>query len=172
METLDRRPGEPYTYRETPSGKWFWRVPGSPVVSGPFSSHEAACDDIIIYNADRADRIIAIARVCHEFNRTFCQFLGDNSQPTWDEAPDWQRQSAIKGVEFHIANPDAGDSASHDAWMDQKRLDGWVFGTIKDAEASPPTHPCIVPFEQLDAGQQMKDRIFRSTVHNFWELGA
>ena len=27
-----------------------------------------------------------IARVCHEVNRAYCQAIGDNSQPTWEDA--------------------------------------------------------------------------------------
>ena len=38
----------------------------------------------------------SIARVCHEVNRAYCQALGDDSQPTWEEAPEWQRASARK----------------------------------------------------------------------------
>jgi hypothetical protein len=29
-------------------------------------------------------------------------------QKDWDEAQQWQRDSAIKGVEFKLDNPDAG----------------------------------------------------------------
>src|SRR5687768_16195858 len=58
-----------------------------------------------------------VARICHEVNRAWCEFNGDTSQPSWGDAPEWQRLSAINGVRFHRANPDAGDSASHDSWM-------------------------------------------------------
>lgn len=56
-----------------------------------------------------------IARACHEANRGLCLAFGDISQPPWDSAPDWQKESAIKGVEFCIANPEAPASANHDA---------------------------------------------------------
>lgn len=105
------------------------------------------------------------AVVCHEANRAFCEFLGDTSQLTWDEAPQWQRDSAIKGVQFHHDNPSAGDAASHNSWMEQKVADGWIYGPIKDPEASPPTHPCLVPFEELPREQQFKDKLFRTIVH-------
>lgn len=105
------------------------------------------------------------AIVAHETNRIWCLANGDMSQPLWDDAPDWQKESAIKGIEFHMANPNAGDSASHDSWMAQKIADGWVYGEIKNAEATPPTHPCIVPFDQLPKVDQVKDALFRSIVH-------
>mgnify|MGYP002717035516 CR=1 FL=1 len=111
------------------------------------------------------DKIEAAARVAHEANRAWCVANGDMSQPSWDDAPDWQKASAIQGVKFHMANPDAGDSASHDNWMAQKVSDGWVYGPEKNPDATPPTHPCMVPFEKLPEEQQTKDAIFRSIVH-------
>lgn len=107
-----------------------------------------------------------IAAVCHEANRAWCEFQGDTSQVPWNEAPEWQRQSAIAGVQFVMANPDAGDSASHDSWSRQKVAEGWVFGGAKDAEAK--THPCLVPFDQLPPEQQFKDRLFRTIVLAHW----
>ena len=106
-----------------------------------------------------------IARVCHEANRAWCEANGDFSQPNWEAAPDWQKESAMNGVAFHRANPDAGDSASHDNWMAEKVAAGWVYGEVKDPDAK--THPCIVPFGELPRHQQIKDAIFRAIVHAF-----
>lgn len=106
--------------------------------------------------------VLEIARVCHEANKAWCDAHGDHSQSWWVYAADWQRQSAIKGVEFAIANPDALDSAQHDAWTADKVKDGWIYGDVKDAEKK--THPCLVPFDQLPPHQQAKDRLFRAIV--------
>lgn len=91
-----------------------------------------------------------IARITHEVNRAWCEFNGDHSQPKWDDAPQWQRDSAMSGVRFHQANPNAGDSASHDEWLRHKKAEGWVYGPVKDPEAK--QHPCMVPFEAAPAG--------------------
>jgi hypothetical protein len=107
----------------------------------------------------------AIAKICHQANKSWCEYNGDNSQPNWEDAPDWARTSAINGVKFHRENPNAGDSASHESWMQEKVAEGWIYGKVKDPEASPPTHPCIVPFEELPREQQFKDRLFRTVVH-------
>ena len=104
-----------------------------------------------------------IARVCHEVNRAYCEALGDLSQPTWENAPDWQRDSAAMGVDLHLDNPNAGPEASHESWMAQKVADGWKYGETKDPEAK--THPCMVPFADLPQVQQAKDFIFRAVVH-------
>lgn len=106
--------------------------------------------------------IARVAKICHEANRAFCETLGDFSQPRWDEAPDWQKSSAISGVEFHLSG-DHGPEASHESWMKQKIKDGWVFGSKKDPELK--THPCICPFSELPPEQQAKDYLFRGIVH-------
>lgn len=103
-----------------------------------------------------------IARVCHEVNRAYCQAIGDFSQPSWEDAPEWQRESARAGVDLHLSG-DFGPEASHINWMKQKVDDGWVYGPVKDPDNK--QHPCIVPFDQLPVEQQAKDFIFRAVVH-------
>ena len=103
-----------------------------------------------------------IARVCHEVNRAYCQALGDNSQPEWKDAPQWQRESARMGVDLHTMG-DFGPEASHISWMKNKLDEGWKYGPVKDADLK--EHPCIVPFGQLPREQQAKDFIFRAVVH-------
>ncbi len=105
-----------------------------------------------------------IAQVCHEINRSFCIAMDDFSQLPWDEAPEWQKESAIKGVEFHLANPSASAAASHDSWLAEKLENGWKLGHVKDANEK--THPCILPFSQLPKEQQAKDYLFRQVVHS------
>lgn len=106
--------------------------------------------------------VIQIAAAAHAVNAAYCLSLGDDSQKPWDEAPDWQKESAIKGVEFILANPDAPVSATHDSWTEQKLADGWVYGETKDEEAK--THPCLVPFEELPLEQKAKDHLFAAVV--------
>lgn len=103
-----------------------------------------------------------IARVCHEANRAYCLALGDGTQKPWDEAPDWQRESAIKGVEFLLANPLANPIDSHVSWQRQKEADGWVYGATKDEAKK--THPCMVPYHELPEAQRRKDHLFAAIV--------
>ena len=103
-----------------------------------------------------------IARICHAVNKAWCEETGDFSQKDWDDAEEWQRESAIAGVRFVVANPDAGDAAQHENWMKHKLAEGWVYGPVKDAEAK--THPCLVPFSELPLEQQFKDKLFRTVV--------
>ncbi len=104
-----------------------------------------------------------IAKVAHEVNRAYCQALGDNSQPEWAGAPDWQRSSAVNGVKFHRENPDAGPEHSHNEWLKEKEANGWKYGPIKDETKK--EHPCFVPYDELPLEQKAKDYIFRAIVH-------
>ena len=104
--------------------------------------------------------IIDIAKVCHEANKALCEAIGDFSQESWGNAEEWQRDSAVKGVEYFIANPEIPDSSQHDAWMKDKLDDGWTFGVEKDAIDK--RHPCLVSFNQLPIEQQAKDTLFKA----------
>lgn len=103
-----------------------------------------------------------VAKVCHEVNRAYCVSQGDGSQAPWHEAPAWQRESAIKGVAFARAHPDALPSDSHESWLAEKRATGWKYGPVKDPERK--EHPCFVPYEELPPAQRMKDALFLAVV--------
>ena len=107
-------------------------------------------------------KIDDIARVCHEVNAAYCRALGDDSQPAWEDAAAWQRDSALNGVRMHLADPHAGVEASHKVWCAEKLEAGWIFGPTKDPEKK--THPCLVPFSDLPREQRAKDHLFRGVV--------
>lgn len=126
-------------------------------------------------NSDtKPDQIEQVARVCHEANRAYCQTIGDNSQPTWEDAPEWQRASAIEGVNFHFGEHAAGrepaPSASHEKWLEQKRAEGWTYGPTKDVVAK--RHPCFMPYDGLPIEQRRKDYIFAAVCRAFFESNA
>lgn len=106
-----------------------------------------------------------VAQIAHETNRAYCSSIGDPSQKPWDDADEWQRESAIKGVQFRLNNPHAKESSQHDAWMQDKYDDGWKYGPEKDAGAK--THPCMVAYRHLPMEQRLKDYLFVAIVSAF-----
>lgn len=106
--------------------------------------------------------IIETARLCHEINRIYCESHGDMSQPTWDNAPAWQQESAINGVFFHRSKPDSTPRMSHENWLKEKLAAGWVWGPEKKPELK--QHPCCVPYDELPAQQRFKDELFTTIV--------
>jgi len=103
--------------------------------------------------------------VAYETNRSYCHSIGDHSQKSWQEADEWQHESAIKGVEFRFLNPGSGPSAQHEAWLRDKEASGWKYGPVKDAEKR--EHPCMVPYQELPFEQRLKDRLFQAVVDVF-----
>lgn len=111
-----------------------------------------------------------IARVAHEINRAYCASLGDTSQPAWEDAPEWQKASALAGVDMHLTNPDASPEQSHESWLAQKTAEGWKYGPVKDAEKK--EHPCFRPYAELPPEQKAKDYLFRGVVHALKDIKA
>lgn len=101
-----------------------------------------------------------IARVCHEANRGYCDALGDRTQVAFDDAPEWQRESAVAGVD--VALQGATPEQLHESWTAAKVADGWVYGERKDPVNK--THPCLVPYAELPAAQKVKDALFNAIV--------
>ena len=118
------------------------------------------------YVASGADKEL-LAQVCHEANRAICVGNGDFSQPAWADAPDWQRESCLGGVQSALATPYQSPWQSHDGWMARKLREGWRYGPTKDLEAK--VHPCLLPYGELPLHEQLKDSVFLSIVRGFLE---
>jgi hypothetical protein len=108
-----------------------------------------------------------IAELCHNVNKAYCESLGDHSQPSWDTAPEWIKESAINGVEFHL-NSNATPEESHINWLRTKEADGWVYGPVKDPIKK--EHPCMVPYDRLPQEQRSKDYLFTAICDYFKTL--
>ena len=103
-----------------------------------------------------------IAKIVHEANRAYCETIGDTSQVSFEQAPDWPRESAVNGVEGILTGAITRPEQSHESWLAEKERTGWKFGPVKDAEKK--EHPCFVPYDQLPPEQQAKDAIFFAIV--------
>ena len=108
----------------------------------------------------RTDVIEACARAAHEANRAYCLAIGDGSQPSWDDAPEWQKSSARNGVAGALAGNTP--EQSHASWFDEKYANGWAWGEHKDPERK--LHPCMVPYADLPPEQRAKDDLFLAVV--------
>jgi len=100
------------------------------------------------------------AQAAHEMNRVYCQAIGDNSQVKWENAPTWQKESAINGVKG-VMNGNTPEQ-SHQSWLIEKIATGWKYGPIKNPDTK--EHPCMVSYDQLSEDQRVKDLIFVNTV--------
>lgn len=108
------------------------------------------------------NKVNIIAAVAHSINAAYCRAIGDNSQKPWDEAEEFQKLSAIAGVNMHLANPDATPEQSHESWLAQKTAEGWAYGEEKDLDKK--LHPCFKPYDELPVEQKAKDYLFKAVV--------
>lgn len=117
-----------------------------------------------LFETDTSTANIArVAKSCHNANKKFCQSIGDDSQPDWDEAEQWQKDSAIAGVKSIVDNPSITPEESHNNWKKMKLDDGWKYGPVKDTKKK--EHPCIVDsYDDLPEDQRKKDEIFINTA--------
>lgn len=112
--------------------------------------------------------VIQIAHVCHEANRALQIEQADPTipvSPLWEDLDDETRASAVDGVAAVLAG--ASPRESHENWMRFKIAHGWTLGPVKDEAKK--EHPLLVPYDELDPAQKVKDALFSAIVHT---LGA
>lgn len=102
-----------------------------------------------------------IAKVAHEVNRAYCAASGDDSQASWDKAPDWLKECAVDSVKNHL-NIEMTPRESHEAWVKHKLAAGWSWGMTKDYNTL--NHPCLIPYDSLPLTQRIKDYLFGAIV--------
>lgn len=101
-----------------------------------------------------------IARVARAAMRAYQQSIGDPVSPAWDDAPEWDRESALEGV--RVAQSGATAADRHEAWRRRREAADWVPGPVKDEGAR--THPNLVPYAELSLAQRRKDDLFGAIV--------
>lgn len=117
-----------------------------------------------MHEALRKFNVDNIARVCHEANRAYCATLGDSTQLSWHNAPDWQKESAREGVVKIMNGEVKSPRESHESWLEKKRADGWSYGETKDVALK--KHPCFKSYDELPIEQRRKDTLFFVIVNS------
>lgn len=157
------------SFVEVHDGNWvvFLGEDGFFVYDGP-TFHSVYFEEVIIdENYMPTSWIELIAQTCHAANRAIQISIGDPEvSPVWEEAPNWQKQSAFDGVKKALGG--ATPEELHESWREFKRKDGWAYGEVKDAERK--LHPCMVPYDQLSLNQSMKDEVFHAIVKTFKDM--
>jgi hypothetical protein len=153
--------GKRYAYED--AFKSLWQLEGY-LLSEQKLWAEKVTADAAVEAAEFSDESVLhlAARVAHEVNRAYCQSIGDMSQLSWWEAPQWQKDSAIAGVQFVVDNPDATPADQHQSWLDHKYATGWKWGETKSEEFM--THPAMVHYDDLPETQKAKDKLFLAAV--------
>lgn len=106
--------------------------------------------------------LLTLAKIAHQSNKALCELHGDTTQANWEDAPEWQKQSAIQGVQGVLAGNTPQES--HESWLAEKARMGTVYGPVKDMDATPPVHPCMVPYAELPPEQRRKDHLYGEVI--------
>ena len=70
-----------------------------------------------------------------------CATAGAGEKPAWEDAPDWQKNSAVNGVEYHVAHPRPVRNTATNVGSETRRAgSGGPEKSVNEKE-----HPCMVP---------------------------
>ncbi len=112
-----------------------------------------------------------IAQVVYSANEAYRRILGEQPRGDWEDAPAELKESLIRAVEVAARRePFSGRNyrESHNAWVYARLLEGWKYGPAEDREAK--THPNMIPYESLPAGQKAKDALFVQIVDAMMDI--
>ncbi len=109
-----------------------------------------------------------VAAMVHEACRTVSLMCGpegdlvEGRNPSWANAPAWMKESTSTAVAHIWDHPEMTPEALHDRWMSERLAAGWTLGPEKDLVRK--ISPCLIPYDQLPANQQIKDHLFYALV--------
>lgn len=108
------------------------------------------------------EQLELIAAVAHESVRAYKEALGQEAPPAWQQAPEWMQEATRQAVTARLGDADAPPSVQHEAWLEEKRANGWCYGPVKDPDQK--THPLMVPYEELPDSERRKDALIQAVV--------
>ncbi len=118
---------------------------------------------------DREKFVELVAQTAHNFNRYYCQCIGDSVPVQWVAATQETKDSMREAVRNMLNdtrpwNPEV----NHEAWMKTRLAQGWTYGPKKDGYKK--QHPNLVPYEELPEEQKYKDYLFFTIVNSFRKM--
>ncbi len=78
----------------------------------------------------------------------------------WDTLSASAREGYVSSVRYAMKG--YSPRRQHDEWMGYRQKQGWRHGPVKNEVEK--THPCLVPYNDLPASEQLKDKLFLSIV--------
>ena len=105
---------------------------------------------------------VEIAKICHEANRQYCIDNQLKTHAKWDKLPDEMQESVVAGVAKIVGDPKITAEEMHEAWVDYKAEEGWIYGDEIDAKYK--THPNMLKWKKLSKVERGKDKLFLATV--------
>lgn len=105
-----------------------------------------------------------IAKTCHAVHRAYCNESLLPTQPEWDSVDDNHKQVIIDSVKKIFDGEITSKEQSHNNFVAMKKSQGWTFGNYSMGDKK---NPRLVPFEQLNIHDKIKENLFFETVKSF-----
>lgn len=93
---------------------------------------------------------------------------GETDIEDFDNISDERKMQLYNNIDEIIKNPNITAKDEHDIWMKLKLKDGWIYGEKTDRENK--IHNCLVPYEQLNIFQKLKDKLAIETIKMFYDI--
>jgi hypothetical protein len=106
-----------------------------------------------------------IARLAFEIIQKIRMLNNEKDIEDYNSLDIERKLQIIKNVIHVMTYPDITPEEEHKKWMNLKLKDGWKYGVITDRKNK--IHNCLVPFEQLNFLQILKDCIFIDIVKSY-----
>jgi hypothetical protein len=87
---------------------------------------------------------------------------------TFDTISEERQKLLYDNIEHILKNPNITAKQEHDVWVKLKEETGWVYGEKTDRKRK--IHSCIVPFEDLNFYQKLKDHLVIETIKMYFGL--
>jgi len=109
-----------------------------------------------------------LAEACHEATKVISEQILSEEKKEWKLIDSATKARLINAVRRAIDDKVTDPAIAHANWVTDMEKDGWQFGDEFSEENK--THPCMVPYGELEVGQQTKDHIFLSILKPFYYL--
>lgn len=103
-----------------------------------------------------------IARILYSVCRAYCATIYNWERREWEKLFDYEREEAIKEVEFFLKNPERLVELYHNVWIKRMIMNGWTYD--KEYDMTTKKHHYLKPFKELPVEYQFKDYLFKSAV--------
>jgi hypothetical protein len=106
-----------------------------------------------------------IARTAYEVKRIYGGSIGEFPRPSWEYVTKEVKKTEIDRVKFRLDNPDLTSRDIHGIWLNERIIEGWVYGKEIDQEAK--AHPYLVSYEKLPVETRTKEALTMAVVKSF-----
>jgi hypothetical protein len=119
----------------------------------------------------KMNKYYEIAKVCFELVVKIRKLNNEKEvdlNETFDTISKERQKYLYDNIEHIIKNPNLTAKEEHNIWMKPRLEDGWVYGEKTDRKNK--IHNCLVPFEDLNFYQKLKDHLVIETVKMYFGL--